>query len=76
MPIPAPSLGLYLKVRLGFILQNTSLKAWCRRSGVHSSNARDALIGSWNGPGGKRLRERIVKAAQIEGIPDAKDDAA
>jgi hypothetical protein len=76
MPAPPPSLSLHLRVRLGFILQGSTLKAWCRQNGVHSSNARAALVGFWNGPGAKRLRERIVKAARIDGIPEAKDAAA
>lgn len=62
---PTPGIVLHRRVRAGFIERGTSLKAWCRSEGVAYSNARDVLIGSWNGPKGKALRARIVDAAQV-----------
>ena len=62
---PTPGMDLHLKVRAGFVQQGTSLKAWCKGEGVAHSNARDVLIGSWNGPKGKQLRARIVEAAKV-----------
>ena len=41
---------------------------WCRENGMHMSNARNALIGSWNGPAGQAMRSRIIKAS---GLRDA-----
>ena len=67
MPVPPPSLDLYRRVRAGFIVQGTTLKAWCRDRGTHIQNARSALIGTWDGPAGRRLRSSIVKAARISG---------
>lgn len=66
MTAPTPSLDLLLQVRAGFTLQDTSLKRWCRENDVRFSNARDALIGSWNGPKGKALRSKIVRAARVQ----------
>jgi len=63
---PAPSLDLVRQVRAGFTLQGTSLKRWCRENGIRFNNARDALIGSWNGPKGKAVRTRIVRAAKVD----------
>lgn len=60
---PTPGIDLHLKVRAAFVARGTSLKAWCQAEGIPFSNARDVLIGSWNGPKGKALRARIVSAA-------------
>jgi hypothetical protein len=68
MTMPNPSLDLYRQVRGAFIAQGKSLKVWCQEHGTHLSNARSALTGNWNGPKGKAMRERLVKAA---GLRDA-----
>ena len=66
MPAPEPSLELARQVRAAFILQGTTLKGWCREQNMHFSNARNALVGSWNGPAAKVLRQRIVKASGLK----------
>lgn len=58
-----PGIDLHRTVRAAFIARGTSLKAWCRENEVSFSNARDALIGRWNGPKGKAMRARIVRAS-------------
>ena len=63
---PDPSLDLYRQVRAHFILQGTTLKAWCRDNDTHLSNARNCLVGSWNGPRGRAMRARIVKACGLK----------
>ncbi len=65
MSTPAPSLDLYRQVRAAFILKDATLKGWCKANQVHMSNARNALVGSWNGPAGKALRRRIVQASGL-----------
>jgi hypothetical protein len=64
--IPAPSLNLHLKVRAGFVARGTSLKRWCIDQAITPSNARDALIGRWNGPKGVALRNRLIKASGVD----------
>ena len=64
----APGFDLHKRVRAGFMLQGTSLTQWCRQNGTNVSNARGALMGSWNGPKGQALRNRIIKAARIDDI--------
>lgn len=66
MSTPLPSIDLYRKVRGAFIAQGKSLKGWCQDNGTHLSNARSALTGNWDGPKGRAMRSRIVKAAGIE----------
>lgn len=66
MTTPAPGLDLHLKVRAGFVAQGTSMKRWCKDQGITPSNARDALIGRWNGPKGIALRNRLMKASGME----------
>lgn len=61
-----PSVELVQEVRIGFIRQGTTLTAWTREQGMRISDARSALIGNWNGPKGKALRERILRAAAIK----------
>ena len=58
-----PSLGLYNQVRGGFVTHGTTLAAWCRSEGISMGNARDCLVGSWNGPKAKALRIRMIKAS-------------
>lgn len=60
-----PGLELHRRVRAAFVLQGTTLRAWCREQGISAGNARIALIGSWNGPRGKEMRARICKAAGV-----------
>ncbi|HFL6954555.1 TPA: hypothetical protein ACG4O9_000831 [Stenotrophomonas maltophilia] len=62
---PAPSLDLHLKVRTAFVSKGTSLRGWCVENGVPPQNARDVLIGRWNGPKGQALRRRLLKAAGL-----------
>ncbi|GEM_PF-731280 len=68
MSSATPGFDLHKRVRAGFLLQGTSLTEWCRANGTHISNARGALLGTWNGPKGKAMRTKIVKAARIEKI--------
>lgn len=68
MSSTAPGFDLHKRVRAGFLLQGTSLTEWCRANGTHISNARGALLGTWNGPKGREMRTRIVKAARIEQV--------
>lgn len=64
-PSLQPGRDLVRRVRIGFIGQDSSLSAWCREHGVHIGNARQALIGSWDGPKARDLRTRILKAARL-----------
>ncbi|MEI2428671.1 hypothetical protein RDV84_00275 [Lysobacter yananisis] len=66
MTTPDPSLELLRKVRAAFVLKDSTLKAWCRQNGIHMTNARNALIGSWNGPAGQAMRRRVVKASGLK----------
>jgi hypothetical protein len=53
----------YLKVRVGFVAQGTSLNAWCRSNGIFIQYVRDAFLGRWNGPAAEALRERVTVAS-------------
>lgn len=61
----APGLDLHLKVRTAFVGKGTSLRGWCVKNGIKPQNARDALIGRWNGPKGQALRSQILRAAGL-----------
>lgn len=60
-----PGQELYLKVKAGFVMQGKTFTNWCRENDVNPTNAKSALIGAWNGPKGRQLRETIVKHAVI-----------
>ncbi|HEL3749988.1 hypothetical protein JY409_03365 [Stenotrophomonas maltophilia] len=62
---PTPGLELHLKVRSAFVGQGTSLGAWCLQNGLKRQAVRDVLIGRWNGPKGKALRRKVLKAAGL-----------
>lgn len=61
---PQPGHELLREVRAGFVRQGKTLTAWCNEHGISVSNARQAVIGSWNGPKARSLRARISRAAQ------------
>lgn len=61
----APSLDLYNMVRAGFVVRGTTLHGWCRNQGISMGNARDCLLGAWNGPKGRELRMRLVEESGI-----------
>lgn len=63
-----PGQELYNRVRAGFILQNTSLGEWCRNHGVTQTNAKSCLHGTWGGPKGIELRERLIKESNMENL--------
>lgn len=63
-----PGLGLFRQVRIGFIAQGTTFGEWCRKAGLNHANARQAVIGSWDGPKGRALRTRILKAAGLKAV--------
>lgn len=60
-----PGRDLMIKVRAGLLLQGLTLTEWGRRNGYHHGAIRQAVYGTWNGPKGRALRERIVKAAGL-----------
>ncbi|WP_084609843.1 hypothetical protein [Sedimenticola selenatireducens] len=66
-----PGIDLHLKVRANFITQGTTFSAWCREHGVNNGNARAALIGSWDGPKGRALREKLLEASGVIGSSSA-----
>lgn len=59
-----PGQDLVVAVRVGFIQQGTTLTSWCNTHGIRIGNARAALIGLWDGPKGKAMRDRIVRASK------------
>ncbi|CAM5385833.1 hypothetical protein [Rhodanobacter lindaniclasticus] len=61
-----PGLNLLLEVKAGFVRQNTCMTRWARENNTHVSNVRNALLGSWDGPRGRAMRKRVIKAARIE----------
>jgi hypothetical protein len=63
--ISQPSQALYTKVRAAFVGRETTLSAWCRENNVKRQNARQALVGAWNGPKAVALRESIFTACGI-----------
>lgn len=58
-----PSQKLANAVRAGFILKGTSLNKFCLSNAIDVSNAKKALLGSWNGPKAIALREKLVTAS-------------
>ncbi|MBF0622895.1 MAG: hypothetical protein HQL54_13320 [Magnetococcales bacterium] len=58
-----PGRDLFLKVKAAFILQDTTITQWCKANEISISGASSALIGSWNGPKGKEVRQRVYEAS-------------
>jgi len=53
-------------VRGRFVLQGTSLRAWCLHNGIDPGYAHKALSGRNKGPGALKLRSRIIAEATKE----------
>lgn len=65
MRTPQPGPDLNREIKAGFILQGTSLSAYCKKHGLRLTNVRDAILGSWDGPKGRALRAQVAKAAGV-----------
>ena len=63
---PPPGIELYRQVRAAFVVKGESIKGWCRENGTHFSNARNSLVGSWDGPRGRAMRAKLVKASGLK----------
>lgn len=63
-----PSVNLYNIVRAGFVAQGTTMGKWCRANDVNPTNARACLVGVWDGPKGKNLRDKIIDASRIHTV--------
>lgn len=71
--LPQPGPDLVLAVRACFVRRGSSLGRWCRDHGVTIQNARLALLGGWNGPKGRSMRAKIIKAS---GLAESTERAA
>lgn len=52
-------------IKAGFVMQGTSLHAWCIANGVKPQNANKALKGQWKGPKATLLVQRIIEASGV-----------
>lgn len=64
----APGRDLLAQVRAGFVAKHTTLTEWCRKEGINTSAARQALYGTWDGPKGRAMRAKIVRAAGVRAV--------
>jgi gp16 family phage-associated protein len=64
-PVTNPK-HLVQQVRAGFILRGTTMSAWARQNGLDPSTVRQALYGTWNGPKGRAVRAKVLKAAGVQ----------
>ena len=58
----------YLRVRLGFLSQGSSLHAWCRANGIPMPNAREALLGRWAWPSLPTLQRRWQALGMVDRV--------
>ncbi|WP_417581544.1 hypothetical protein [Nitrincola sp.] len=63
-----PGKKLYLDVRVAFVAAETTLNAWCNRNDINPANARQCLIGSWDGPKARLLRSRIINESGMASL--------
>ncbi len=64
-PVPTPSRELLHKVKAHFVGKGSTLAAWCRDNKVDQSHARQALLGSWDGPKGQKVRIALATEAGL-----------
>lgn len=67
MTVADKNLELHNKASIlaGFVLQGSSLRAWCIANDVQPQNAHKALSGTWRGPKATELVHRIRTASGI-----------
>lgn len=51
------------RITAGFVLQGTTLTAWCRQEGVHRPNLIKAIKGEWKGPTAAALVNRVAECS-------------
>lgn len=56
---------LLVRIRASFVLQGTTLTAWCKDNKVHPQAVRQALYGAWAGPKATALVKRVIKASGV-----------
>jgi len=55
-----PGENLYVHILGAFVTKRTTFTEWCKNRKVPTSNAKQAIFGTWNGPKGKKLREDAI----------------
>jgi len=68
---PEPSRQLLNQIKAHFVLHGETMAAWCRVRGIRQCHAREAVLGSWNGPAGRALRESLCREAGLVGTKKA-----
>lgn len=61
-----PGQELVNAVRAGFVLKGTSMNKYCLSNAIDVSNAKKALLGSWDGPKALVLRNRLIEESSTE----------
>lgn len=62
---PSPGPDLLREVRIGFIRQGSSLRAWSAENSVSASYLIQVLRGRTNGPCAQEWRKRLISDAGI-----------
>lgn len=63
--LPPAGPELVRKVRAAFVMSGTTLGRWCREHKLSDQNVRLALLGGWNGPKGRAMRDRVIGASGL-----------
>jgi len=59
----SPGKVLLAQVRAGFVAQGSTFTQWCAINDVCRPNARQCLLGGWDGPKARELRAKIIDAS-------------
>ena len=62
-----PDAQLNRKVKAAFILIGETLGGWCRERGYHQQNVRTALMGGWDGPRAREIRQELADYLNAKG---------
>lgn len=60
-----PSKTLYDQIKGSFVSNGQTFTAWCKQEQLNISNTRSAILGSWNGPKGQKVRKLAIKASGL-----------
>jgi hypothetical protein len=60
-------MNILYPVRAGFVLQGTSLNAWCRTNGFDTAHVSKALMGEWKtGKKTQAVRALLIKESKAQ----------
>ncbi|WP_085440434.1 hypothetical protein [Magnetofaba australis] len=60
-----PGQVLHRQIKGAFVAKGTTFTAWCRENGISPAAGKNSLLGAWDGPKGRQVRQQLIEAAGL-----------